>query len=646
MRKTRYLFGMLLAVSITAAVGLHLPASAQPAPAQGKPGQAPPRKTTDPPVAARGKLGQELFLAVDHHDLAGVQSLLKRGADPNSLNGLTFTPLFIAAASHQQDVMAALLSAGAKVDAGSPYGTALTFAALGGNTPGMHLLLTHGAGINPFRADGNTVLMFASRAGDPEAVLELLGRKADVNARNNDGATALIYAAREGQTEVGRALLAAGAAVDGVDSHRWTPLMYAAVSGHAETVRMLLEIGAKPKAREAKGRTALLLAARYGDHPDVIRSLLDGGADAMAADAAGRTASALAAARGYLKSAALLPRAPGRENERVTARLRSPAEAVRASLGVIEPSMRTFNQRTGCISCHQEGLGRMATGAAREHGFRLDSAVGQAQAERINGAMSALKPLHLKALSDPEAMKQVPLVEINEVVPADTWLLAGMAAQNQPATEATGAMAMVLARQQLPDGQWQFSLPRVPMQSSFFTYTALAVRSISAYGPKAYSAEVIERVGRARAWLLTAPTQTSEDRASRLLGLKWAGATVEESRKAIDELCADQGKDGGWSQLTALESDAYATGLALYALHTAGLPVTGPLYARGVQFLLRTQEEDGSWFVNKRALPVNNYFDTGFPHGVSQYASFNGTCWATMALLATVERPRREAAVR
>ena len=57
-----------------------------------------------------------------------------------------------------------------------------------------------------------------------------------------------------------------------------------------------------------------------------------------------------------------------------------------------------------------------------------------------------------------------------------------------------------------------------------------------------------------------------------------------------------------------------------------------------MQFLLRTQEEDGSWFVNKRAMPINNYFDAAFPHGQSQYASFNATCWATMALLPAVDR--------
>ena len=608
--------------------------------------QTSPRKTTDPPTAPRGNRGQDLFLAVDHRNPAEVQALLKHGADPNATNGLGFTPLDVASASHQKDVMETLLRAGARVDAASPYGTALTFAALGGHVEGIDLLLSRGANVNVTRADGTTALMLASRAGADAAVKELLRRKANVKIKDNSGATALVYAAHEGQQEAGRLLLAAGATVDSTDNSGETPLMAAAINGRAEFVRLLLESGAHPNLRDAKGRTALLLSAAYGDHPDVVRTLLAGGADAHAADHSGRTAVAFAAARDHKEcltvlgdSARNVPAAPGAT--------RNAKEAIQLSLTALQTSMLRFNQRTGCVSCHQEGLGRMATGAARDHGFRLDPVVERVQTERINGMMSALRPLHLRALTDPEAMKQVPLIEINEVTTGDSWLLAGMAAHQQPSSEANGAMAMVLARQQLPDGHWQFSVPRVPMQSSVFTVTALSIIALQSYGPKSYTTDVARRIALAKTWLLQAPTQTSEDRASRLLGLKWAGATGAERQKAIDDLRADQRPDGGWAQLPSLQSDAYATGQALYALHLAGgLPATDTVYTRGVQFLLINQDDDGSWFVNKRATPNNNYFDAGFPHGQSQYASFNGTCWAMMALAQTIDRPRQQASLR
>lgn len=603
------------------------------------------RKTTDPPVPSQGRLGQELFLAIDHRDLSGVQSLIKRGADPNARNGLEFTPLYIAAASHQLEVMEALLSAGAKPDAPSPYGTALTFAVGGAHVEGVKLLLSKGVNYNPVRTDGITVLMLASRAGLTEVVSDLLRRKANVNTKDNDGATALIYAARDGHLDVGRVLMDAGAKIDTGDSHGMTALMYAAINGHTDFVRLLLEKGAKPGVRDAMGRTALLLAGTYGDYPEVIHGLLDGGADAAAVDSKGRTAAVLAAARGNMESAALLGGLASNATANASSK-RSPRTAVQVSLNLLNSSMLQFNRKTGCISCHQEGLGRIVTGKAFECGFHLNRTVEQAQMGRINGAVSAMFPLHSNALKNPAAMMQVPLIEINEVTSSDTWLLAGMSEHKQRANAATGAMAMVLARQQQPDGNWSFSLPRVPMQSSYFTFTALAVRSLRTYGPKSYAAEIAKRINRAKTWLQTTPVKNSEDRASRLIGLKWAGATEEEKRNAIDEVRADQRPDGGWAQLPDLHSDAYATGQALYALHSAGgLPVTDSVYTSGVQFLLRTQDDDGSWFVNKRALPVNLFFDAGFPHGESQYSSFNGTCWATLALLETIKHHQQHASI-
>ena len=294
---------------------------------------------------------------------------------------------------------------------------------------------------------------------------------------------------------------------------------------------------------------------------------------------------------------------------------------------------------------HQEGLGRMVTADASDHGFTVDPAVDRSQVERINGALHALCPLHLQALKDPETMKQVPLIEINEVTTGYSFILAGMAAHKQPATEEAGAMAMVLARQQQPGGEWNYSLPRIPMQSSFFTFTALTIRSLRTYAPQAYAAEVADRVAKAKAWLMSAAPMSNEDRTFRLLGLAWAGATGQEMRKMTDELRAQQQPDGGWRQEAGMQSDAYATGEALYALNVCGsLPVSGPEFQKGVQFLLRTQDSDGSWFVNKRAMPANNYFDAGFPHGESQFSSFNGTCWAVMALMQTIDRKNAIAA--
>ena len=54
-----------------------------------------------------------------------------------------------------------------------------------------------------------------------------------------------------------------------------------------------------------------------------------------------------------------------------------------------------------------------------------------------------------------------------------------------------------------------------------------------------------------------------------MLGLLWSGAE-RDARAAADELLRAQRNDGGWAQLSSLESDAYATGSVLAALHETG----------------------------------------------------------------------------
>src|SRR5262249_10167341 len=99
------------------------------------------------------------------------------------------------------------------------------------------------------------------------------------------------------------------------------------------------------------------------------------------------------------------------------------------------------------------------------------------------------------------------------------------------------------------------------------------------------------------------------------------------------ELRKRQRPDGGWAQRDGMESDAYATGSALVALHRAGgLATDDPVYRRGLSYLLGTQREDGTWYVRSRSRPFQLYFESGFPHGKDQFISLAASSWATTAL--------------
>ena len=135
---------------------------------------------------------------------------------------------------------------------------------------------------------------------------------------------------------------------------------------------------------------------------------------------------------------------------------------------------------------------------------------------------------------------------------------------------------------------------------------------------------------------------TIEHRAMRMLGLAAAKSRLADVDKAARSILERQRPDGGWAQRDELASDAYATGIALWALADAGqLKPRDAAFQRAVKFLLSTQAEDGSWHVVSRAVVlVQPYFESGFPYSHDQWISSMATGWATTALALAVEPPQ------
>jgi hypothetical protein len=181
---------------------------------------------------------------------------------------------------------------------------------------------------------------------------------------------------------------------------------------------------------------------------------------------------------------------------------------------------------------------------------------------------------------------------------------------------------------------WPTRGSRPPSEASGFTTTALAVRGVQKYAADGKKDQMAKRVEAARGWLLKTKPKDTEDRVFRLFGLKEAGVEEKEISAAAWELLKTQRADGGWGQLDKMASDAYATGTALVALHEAGgLRADHPAYSRGVAFLLKTQEPDGSWWVKSRSNPFQPYYEGGFPHFKNQFISSSASGWAATALV-------------
>jgi hypothetical protein len=372
--------------------------------------------------------------------------------------------------------------------------------------------------------------------------------------------------------------------------------MFAAGSprANADAVRLLLTSGSEIAARDATGRTALDWALLQGETP--IAGLL-------------RTAGVPASPPIAMPPAVAQPLPTREAIERAAARLQAAGP--------------TFNNRTKCISCHNQSLPSMAFTRAIAHGARVDRKLAAHPSEATLASWGSARETFLLGRQQP----------IGGFVANVTYGLVGLAEDHVEPNPTTDAVAIALASLQQPDGSWNIDDLRPPIiDQSAVHFTALAIRGLDVYLPPGRRAEFKARVARATAYLRSAPMTSTQDEAFKVLGLAWAGVPRDDLRRQAERVLTLQRKNGGWAQLPTMEPDAYATGQALVALHAAGTSPSSDVYRRGVSFLLRTQLEDGTWYLPTRAFGFQAYFDAGFPHGRDQFISATATAWAVMAL--------------
>jgi ankyrin repeat protein len=565
---------------------------------------------------------------------AKARMLLERGADPNIRSLLGQSPLMLAARSPDgSQSVRLLLEHGADPNATSVFGsTPLMAAASAASLESARLLVEHGADVNAsplMESPGGdaifggfrTPLMWAALRGDNRLVKYLLDNGAAANGVTGLG-TALSQASWVGNTATVKLLLDHGG-----DLHLpepmsgFTPLHWAASAedGRAELVALLLTRGANPNAEGGgpvdaylgEPQTPYLLAQRRGESA-VLEALVKAGAKGVPQ------------ARPVLQTAARAASAEVDAGTMWSAMAAAVPPLQRTGVASHENFVRHAS-RQQCASCHQQYLPMAAVGLASSKNVPVD-------AEQ----RTALAGITLRFHRDSELDAQ-PLLHPE---PAHNYgyVLMGLKAEGIREPETTDPLVHHLAAVQHVDGHWPLNLMRPPIQSSEVTATALGIFGLRHFGWPARESEFASRIALARAWLLKVEPRNHEEHVFRLMGLAWAGMSPGELQSYTAALLERQRADGGWSQLPGLESDAYATGQALYALnHAAGLRVADAACKRGLQFLLRTQLNDGTWHVKRRAFPFQPTMDSGFAHGRDGWISAAGTSWAVMALSLMLE---------
>jgi ankyrin repeat protein len=568
------------------------------------------------------------------------------------------TPLMYAAAFESIEELRAQLDRGADVNASADNGaTALMWAA--DDPAKLELLLDRGAAINATAADGTTALVAAVHRSNTESMRLLLHR----GAAPGSSLEALLQAAYANASPEPRRLLRslgikathigqvapALMRLDhleiellrellelGLDANTKMPFVtvqfpiagYIAFTGDSEMMRLAIERGADVNIATSRGNTPLMMAAASSNpNPAMITLLLERGARVDAADDKGRTALDWALMQGDTEIARALKKAGARQGSPTAAaamprmRPRSVHDAMRNALATMDTIGPAFNTRNRCVSCHNQSLPAVARRLASARGIPLAPDVVAHPTQATQAFWNTQRNGYMLGRCGGGGFVQ-----------NAGYGLTSMAAEGAPRTRLTDATASCLATRQYPDGSWPAIDVRPPLGGSPTVFTALAVRGLDIYTPPALRPQVEPRIARARSFMRNATANDTQDAAFKVLGLVWSKASAADVAASVEALRGRQRPDGGWSQVSTMTSDAYATGQALYALATSGVPASDPAYTRGTNYLLRTQLSDGSWFVKARGFPFQPYFDYGFPHGTDQFISAAATSWAVIGL--------------
>jgi ankyrin repeat protein len=580
-----------------------------------------------------------------------IESALKSGADANSRDERGVTALMYAAAYLPANGVQALLGAGADVNQASNSGATALMTAIGDPVK-VRMLVEKGANVKATSKAGNTPLSRAlSLPSGEDTARYLLGKGATPSVQ------ALVGALFNRRVDIARKFLEQGVTVDQrvlgaaqasqevglvrmvldrrpelVDGSRQlgksTTLMAAAHQGSLDMARVLIEQGANVNAADTRGRTPLMYAAG-ADHPnaDMIRLLLEKGADPAAKDNRGDTALDFSVQRGLSETiramSGTLSKITGSTSETFTD-LPPVRSSLTRAMTLLDAAGPRFFKSNGCISCHNQSIPQIAAAALRPAGIKADT-------EHSKNVMNQFRATQ-------DERWETDCVRGGSLGIA-AYGLVGLGAEGEPRSAVTDQVVRCLAEFQQLDGSWgnDEGGVRPPLGLKSPTLTALAVRSMQLYPIPGREEDFRERIARARQFLQKTDAQDTQSLTFRILGLKWTGASESGIQSLVKTLSKLQRPDGGWNQNPEMQSDAYATGQALWALHEAGWKATDKGFVRGATYLRRMQKPDGSWYVRSRAFGFQPYRDTGFPHGHDQWISSAATGFAVLALAPLVE---------
>lgn len=329
-------------------------------------------------------------------------------------------------------------------------------------------------------------------------------------------------------------------------------------------------------------------------------------------------------------------------------------QTVKRSIAWLEADMQTWRKEHNCAACHHGPLYLWSINVARRQGY----VVNEPQLQELTRWL--LTNDEARIFPKPSVPNQEATASAN---PAERMTTAMMGHRNlsQPTIYLTHALNVLpdahplkkigwervinhLASAQAGDGSFVGKNGWRPIFNTPQILTRFAVTGIrdatwsSITGPTTEMQQQLLK--KAEAFLANQVTdETHQGLVLRLLAEKQRSRDETGTNPAakasilIQRLSMLQRPDGGWSQTNDRESDAFATGQSLYALQHAGVPAADPAIREGIEYLVRTQHEDGTWSMKSRPNP-----ETGNPAEFLNPITYAATAWATLGIASCVRQ--------
>ena len=219
------------------------------------------------------------FIKADNGE--GLRSLLRRGADFETITINGTHPLIIAASLGKVEAVRTILSTkNVEINARrkNHNETALHIACTNANYPFVItrlLLLNPMIDVNAKDDSGNTPLFMAIfKKCNSSAELLIDHPDTDINPVNNAGVTPIMIAAMKGNAEIGMKLIETGKCdLERLDKNEMTPLMLAVSRGSLKMVKILIEYGKVDVFRQTEAGTCFSIALKT-ENEEIIKYLI------------------------------------------------------------------------------------------------------------------------------------------------------------------------------------------------------------------------------------------------------------------------------------------------------------------------------------------------------------------------------------